>query len=404
MFSRLASTIDAQDKGVTLDTHSKYARSWRIWNEFLKKIPTNDKYLNGFTQNERNTILCVFMDTVKNGKFNKQSKSVQGTTAQKDADNVAKIIEASGWPDPRLTESGKQSLQYKRQTSNYKSRDGASKHQKALPPEVYRWWIRQATHNREKARANLLAGALFFGMRSCEYSKTPKSETQKTLPIRPCDIVFCIGNEVIDHNDNRITIADSVEITFVLQKNGEVEDQILQFHTNDIELCPVKHWSYNIQRLCSYPNYNPTWPVYYYFDVNTNKTSHISSHEIIIDIRASVDGIGEKILGFTSKDVGTHSNRAAFAMMHYLAGTPVFTLMLLGRWMSGAFLRYIEKQVKEFSIGASDRMLTCNTFYNLPVRPWTKTDTANSLSAARFRATCHNITGHTKNLLSNLCP
>ncbi|KAL7502321.1 LOW QUALITY PROTEIN: hypothetical protein ACHAXN_000301, partial [Cyclotella atomus] len=306
---RLASTIDAQDKGVTLDTHSKYARSWRISNKFLKKIPTNNKYLDGFTQNERNTTLCVFMDTVKNGEFNKQSKSVRGTTVQKDADNVAKIIKASGWPDPRLTESGKQSLQYKRQTSNYKSRDGASKHQKALPPEVYRWWICQATHNREKARANLLAGALFFGMRSCEYSKTPKSETQKTLPIRPCDIVFRIGNEVIDHNDNRITIADSIEITFVLQKNGE-------------ELCPVKHWSYNIQRLCSYPNYDPTWPVYYYFDANTNKTSHISSHEIIIDIRASVDAIGEKILGFTSKDVGTHSNCEAFAMMHYLAGTP----------------------------------------------------------------------------------
>jgi hypothetical protein len=184
----------------------------------------------------------------------------------------------------------------------------------------------------------------------------------------------------------------------------KVEDQILQFHTNDIELCPVKHWSYNIQRLCSYPNYDPTWPVYYYFDANTNKTSHISSHEIIIDIRASVDAIGEKILGFTSKDVGTHSNCEAFAMMHYLAGTPVFTLMLLGRWMSDAFLRYIEKQVKEFSIGASDRMLTCNTFYNLPVRPWSKTDTANSLSAARFRATRQNITGHSKNLLSSLCP
>jgi hypothetical protein len=38
-------------------------------------------------------------------------------------------------------------------------------------------------------------------------------------------------------------------------------------------------------------------------------------------------------------------------MAMYLACVPVFTIMLLSRWLSDTFLRYIRKQVKEFSSG-----------------------------------------------------
>ena len=243
--------------------------------------------------------------------------------------------------------------------------------------------MRSAQHPRETARAHLLAGALFFAMRSCEYTKT-QTKQQKTNPIRPIDIIFRIGAEVIHHNDKRIFTADNVEITFHAQKNGVIEDQILQWHTNDKELCPVKHWAHSIRRLQSYPNYSEMWPVFYFFDSTTSKASYITSKEIFADIQTAVDAIGPQVLGFTSKDVGTHSNRAAFAMMMYLSGRPVYTIMLLGRWLSDAFFRYIEKQIKEFSLGASSKMLQYNTFYNLPVNQWTNMDTANSQSAGRY--------------------
>jgi hypothetical protein len=242
-------------------------------------------------------------------------------------------------------------------------------------------------------------------MRSCEYSRTPHQNTQKTKPIRAKDIIFRIGQRIIPHKDPRISIADSVEITFREQKNGQIEDQILQWHTNDIELCPVKHWSFTIQRLLTYPKYDDTWPVFYFYDTRTNKASDISNREILDDIRAAVDAIGPNVLGFTSDETGTHSNRAAFAMMNYLAGNPVYTIMLLGRWLSDAFLRYIEKQVKEFSRGASQKMLTCNTFYNLPLRPWRSDDTANSLSAGQFhRPLQRNIYGQKGSLRNQLRP
>jgi hypothetical protein len=343
------------------------------------------------------------MDTVKNGEYTKrQISSLKGSTARQTADNVATLIESSGWPDPRTTSNGKQCLQYKRQVSYYKTNDGPTHHQKAIPPEVYRWWIRNATQPREQARAQLLAGALFFAMRSCEYSKT-KHKEQKTQPIRPRDIIFRIGAEIIHHNDPRIAIADNVEITFRVQKNGVVEDQILQWHTNDNELCPVRHWAWTINRLRSYPGYRDTWPVFTYYDSLTNKLSTISSSEIFDDIKAAVDAIGPNILGFTSKDVGTHSNRAAFAMMNYLAGRPVYTIMLLGRWLSDAFLRYIEKQVREFSIGASQKMLQHNTFYNIPLHPWRSTDTIHNHSSSRHHHPLQrSIFGHKGSLREQL--
>jgi hypothetical protein len=169
------------------------------------------------------------MDTVKNGKYTKrQISSLKGTTACQTADNVATLIESSGWPDPRTTSSGKQCLQYKRQVSYYKTNDGPTHHQKAIPPKVYRWWIRNAKHPREQARAQLLAGALFFAMRSCEYSKT-KHKEQKTQPIRPCDIIFRIGAEIIHHNEPRIAIANNVEITFRVQRSSRRSDLTMAY-------------------------------------------------------------------------------------------------------------------------------------------------------------------------------
>ena len=71
-------------------------------------------------------------------------------------------------------------------------------------------------------------------------------------------------------------------------------------------------------------------------------------------------------------------------MMMYLSKTPVYTIMMTGRWSSNAFLCYIEKQVLEFSKGLSAKMLKFNTWFNVPLKPWTKTQSALSKSASHF--------------------
>ena len=87
------------------------------------------------------------------------------------------------------------------------------------------------------------------------------------------------------------------------------------------------------------------------------------------DLQCSVDAVRVDVLGFSSKEVGTHSVRSFLAMMMYLTKEQVYTIMLTGRWSSDAFLAYIEKQVKEFTKGVSSRMLLKDTFFNVPLAP-----------------------------------
>ena len=83
-------------------------------------------------------------------------------------------------------------------------------------------------------------------------------------------------------------------------------------------------------------------------------------------LRDAVGAIGEVRLGVKKEDVGTHSIRSGAAMAMYLEECPVFMIMLIGRWSSDAFLRYIRKQVMEFSQNVAKRMLSCQNFRHIP--------------------------------------
>ena len=71
-------------------------------------------------------------------------------------------------------------------------------------------------------------------------------------------------------------------------------------------------------------------------------------------------------LGFSGKDVGTHSIRSSLAMALYIAKLPVTTIMLLGHWSSNAFFLYIRQQIQEFSAGVSADMVSNEEFYTIP--------------------------------------
>jgi hypothetical protein len=53
-------------------------------------------------------------------------------------------------------------------------------------------------------------------------------------------------------------------------------------------------------------------------------------------------------------------------MAMYLNGVPVIMIMMLGRWSRDAFLRYIRKQVKEFSTDISTKMIQNENFFTVP--------------------------------------
>ena len=78
----------------------------------------------------------------------------------------------------------------------------------------------------EKAVSELILGAFFFAMRSCEYVKTYKPGRTKKLHIR--NIKFTKIRRTICKTSKEIFKADYVSITYEFQKNADKFEVILQ--------------------------------------------------------------------------------------------------------------------------------------------------------------------------------
>ena len=88
-----------------------------------------------------------------------------------------------------------------------------------------------------------------------------------------------------------------------------------------------------------------------------DQVEKIKSELVLQRLREVVNNFGPDDLSFTSKEIGTHSIRSSTAMQVFLNKYPTFQIMLLGRWSSDAFLKYIRRQVLEFSSGISESMV-----------------------------------------------
>jgi len=53
-------------------------------------------------------------------------------------------------------------------------------------------------------------------------------------------------------------------------------------------------------------------------------------------------------------------------MAMHLDGVPTYSIMLIGRWASDAFMGYIRRQVMEFAQNISTRMIIHQDFFSIP--------------------------------------
>ena len=98
------------------------------------------------------------------------------------------------------------------------------------------------------------------------------------------------------------------------------------------------------------------------------------------------------------------SNRSGGAKGMFLAGTPVYTIMLMGRWSSDAFMRYIRKQVISLSHGIAAKMLTYEQFYTVPDFVHTAADGDPRSRTNTNLATTTNVNGQHANMRRGLHP
>jgi hypothetical protein len=196
-------------------------------------------------------------------------------------------------------------------------------------------------------------------MHSCEYLKV--SGSRRTQPIRQCDIVFRDHKgKIIDHSSTKLHKAKSVSITYRFQKKDLRDDTITQSRSGHPIFCPVQACAALVRQMIADGN-KPTDPIYK-FRKDNGVMEDLHSKTALLMLRNFMKECGDEF-NIKAEEVGLHSMRSASAMAMYLNGIPVYTIMLLGRWSSDAFLRYIRKQVTEFSRNVSRKMIQRPIFY-----------------------------------------
>jgi hypothetical protein len=198
----------------------------------------------------------------------------------------------------------------------------------------------------DKGITQLTICAAFFACRLCEYSKVPRSKEKCTKLLRLQNICFFKNRRQLQLQSNDLESADSMAITFKMQKNDEKFDTVTHGRTDDSVLCPVLQWACLVSRIWTYPgasldtNVCTVW--------QNGRMEDITSKTILQHLRAACTTIKSACLGFKPHKIGTHSLCSGAAMEMYFEEIPVYTIMLIGRWSSNAFLCYICKQVKQF--------------------------------------------------------
>lgn len=182
-------------------------------------------------------------------------------------------------------------------------------------------------------------------MRSCEYSYT--SEGIRTEIIKLENIKFYSKDGLEVHHNRQA--AQKVKIIFPNQKNMEKMEPVIRSRAKESsKLCPVRAWGAIFDRISGYKGTTGKTTVNT-VEIN-GKLMKIDSATIRERIRMAVKAIGEKKLGFTAKEIGTHSIRTTYATLLFLRNVDPITIQIGGRWKSTAFLKYIRRDTTGYEI------------------------------------------------------
>lgn len=362
----LAAAEAARKGTVTEKTHEDQARAWRRWKEWCDSVGLIDDYLLvHFNRYQQIRLMGAFAMAVRGARFSGPSyDTLAEGTVRGTISFVAQTFRELDRPNPTRDEDGELGRLLSRQFRAYKNEDPNPVQQKALPFCVLKELAKKSATESQRAISQLGIGAIFFACRSCEYLKVPQAEKRRTDILRLRNIRFFKNGRETSHNSPWLEFADSVSITFEWQKKDERMDTVTHLASGDILLSPTRQWAALVRRIRAYPGATDDTPVSAVW--RYGRIEHITSKEMVDALRAAVVSIGEDILGFKKEEIGTHSIRAGAAMAMFLGECPVYTIMMIGRWSSDAFLRYIRKQVEQFSHNVSRRMIQFQFFRHVP--------------------------------------
>jgi hypothetical protein len=235
--------VAAANKGIIASTLAKQSSLFTKFQAYLAQCNIQDTFLDSYSQAQRVLILTGYAHHVRRNRTRGASTKtpIQGNSVATAISNVVQTFRQNLWPDPTHDTTGHKSAIIKQQMKSYRDSDPARKSQACLPIKV---WLRvqgpQASPF-HSTMGELLTGALFFAMRSCEYTTTSTVDGPKKTKIVTCKNVRFYKHssecllEIRQTNPlSSLLGADCVSITFVSQKNGEKDLTITQYNTNQI--------------------------------------------------------------------------------------------------------------------------------------------------------------------------
>jgi hypothetical protein len=245
--------------------------------------------------------------------------------------------------------------------------DPLQNRQRAVTPKFLKALLAycQATYARDSIQchaADLMVAAFFFAMRACEYTRTARPGHTKIAVIKY--VIFRDRTRrVLSHRDPELqNKAYFITLVFANHKNGKKRDARTQQRTGDPFLCPAIHWAAVIQRLMrTVPDFDEDTPVCTWY--HKSKPLLITSTFVHLLMRSVCSSLrGKEEFGFGPADTGNKYIRSGLAMALFLANHSPAKIMILGGWVSDAFLVYIQSQVLEWTNTMLVDMINVETF------------------------------------------
>jgi len=170
--------------GITEGTTEKITRNFGKWKMFCKEIGIKNQFLESFNKSQRIDLLCAFAAKIRRNNFGRTKKKIlQGCSVEDTLGSVRSFFRINNRIDPGIDENGLKSLKLTRILKSYKRSDPNVRNKLALPMDVFICLIQNKLCVENTNMGLLATGALFFGMRSCEYLKVPKQEQKLTKPL-----------------------------------------------------------------------------------------------------------------------------------------------------------------------------------------------------------------------------
>ena len=329
-------------------TIAKQALHWDLWLQFCREVNQTDPLRNITSKRSFTKInyFEAFSELYRHNYFSQKIRiPIWSGTISESLSQIGAIFEDNSIENPvKIPYSTLFVRDINKLLLSYKEEDPPTKRQASLPLCVFNALRNNDTTILDQAISELTNGALYFAMRSCEYSTTSE-KNPRTKRLRVRNMQFYNSRGLRIKKKKKFHRAHRVTITFENQKNGEKMETITRTQgRKSSQFKPVlKIWANIVTRIQSYEDTGPD--TFINVVCVDRKLREITASMIGLKIKACVDKIGIKRLGFTCHDVGTHLIWTSFASMLLFQQVDTKHIMLQGCWKSNSVFRYIKTDI-----------------------------------------------------------